>query len=381
MNTYRFDEEKRKQWVRDKFSRQKTVKEICREASISRATLYNWIDEFKYIEEEVKAARELKSPTPRHAPKTSRPDLIQKAGPEIAERYKMLVSALAGVDPSRQFSKKIVAALIKRYTLTVAQACAIAGMDEAQYGYKPRKPEAEDYLVYEALVAVIHEDRSREFEDCYKILLQQHPDWTRKQIKRVYRDGMVYLERKRSNTRWEKVSGVERVPKEQPDTTLAPVTIRRKDTTGTAWNIALLEGRFAGNEGGVWWILCLLADGALEPVNAECGIGKVSIDDVLRFLERAAVENGLPKKLRVPGKEVLTARELTRWVWQHKMALHTFSLNKPENLQAIDEMENNLRTRYQPDGVENPEELERQVGVMLAGSIEHEKSVGYSASS
>lgn len=370
MNTYRFDEEKRKQWVRDKFSRQKTVKEICREASISRATLYNWIDEFRYIEEEVKAARELKSPAPRHTPKTSRPDLIQKAGPEIAERYKMLVNALAGVDPSRQFSKKIVAALIKRYTLTVAQACAIAGMDEAQYGYKPRKPEAEDYMVYEALVAVIHEDRSREFEDCYKLLLQQHPDWTRKQIKRVYRDGMVYLERKRSNTRWEKANGMEPAQPEAPEAAHAPTAIRRRDTTGAAWNIVLLEGRFAGGDDRAWWVLCLLADGAAEPVNAVCGTGKVTIDHVLRFLERAAVENGLPKKLRVPGKEVLSARELTRWVWQHKMALHTFSLNKPENLQAIEEMETHLRHRYQPDGVQDFLQLERQVSAMLADSVQ-----------
>ena len=215
MNTYRYDEEKRKQWVRDKIARAKTVKQICREASISRATLYNWIDEFKHLEQEIKANDE---EDPRTSGKTSRPELLQRTAHEIAERYRMLVSAIAGLDTNKTFSKRLVAMLIKRYTLTVSQACAIVGIDESLYGYKPRKPEVEDYIVYEALIKLIHEDRTRDFETCYELLLKAHSDWTRKQIKRVYRDGMVYLERQRANTRWEKL-GKARAQKEKIQST------------------------------------------------------------------------------------------------------------------------------------------------------------------
>jgi len=337
MNVHRFSEDQRRQWVKEKVARLKTVKQICREASISRATLYNWIDEFKDI-----SARNSRSDVPADTQKGtfkgSRPELIQKTSPETAERYRMLVNALAGIDEDKAISKKLVAALIKRYTLTVAQACAVVGIDEALYGYKPRKPEVEDYIVYEALIKLLEQDRTRDFETLYELLLKQYPDWTRKQIKRVYRDGMVYLERKRSNVRWEKLGKA----KTQRDTTAIPVDpvtsapASRIQKLGGTWNLALLE--YTSTLNGTptsWWMLCIVEEEFGLKLNAMVGFGEISTDDLLGFLDKAAIENGVPRKLKVPGKPALSVRELTRWVWQHKMALHTFSLNKAENLEAM----------------------------------------------
>lgn len=337
MNVHRFSEEQRRQWVKEKIARTKTVKQICREASISRATLYNWIDEFEDL---IIGSRQTgNSDTSSDKPvKASRPELIQKTSPETAERYRMLVTALAGIDEDKAISKRLVAALIKRYTLTVAQACAVAGIDESLYGYKPRKPEVEDYIVYEALIQLLEQDRTRDFETLYQLLLKTHPDWTRKQIKRVYRDGMVYLERQRSNVRWEKLGKA----KTQKDITAAPIvsvaaaSVPRIQKTDGTWNLALLE--YTTTLDGMsapWWMLCIVDEESDLQLNAMVGFGEISTDDLLRFLDKAAAENGVPRKLKVYGKPALTVRELTRWVWQHKMALHTFSLNKPENLEAM----------------------------------------------
>jgi len=358
MNTYRYSEDQRRQWVKDKFSREKTVKEICREASISRATLYNWIEEFKHLAAESNRRR---NPSAAPAVKSSKPELLQKSTTDAAEKYRMLVAAITSLDSDKSFSKKLVAMLIKRFTLTVSQACAIAGLDEAAYGYKPRKPEVEDYIVYEALVELIREDRTREFETCYTMLVASHPDWTRKQIKRVYRDGMVYLERKRSNVRWERAgAGSEG----SAANALSSETSSGQfiDTANKAWNIVMLEYQSELNgKMEPWWMIGIVDDESKRPANAMLQFGKPNVEEVIRFLDRAATENGVPRKMKIPGKSVFTAREITRWAWQHKMAVHTFSLNKPENAVAIEEAEQQVFQQLGADGIGTKGELHKAV--------------------
>ncbi|HTM65015.1 MAG TPA: transposase [Flavipsychrobacter sp.] len=365
MNTYRYDEEKRKQWVRDKVMRLKTVKQICREAAVSRATLYNWLDEFEDTVKEISKKDALETES---GEKSSRPDLIQRTSHETGERYRMLVAAIAGVDQNLAFSKKLITALVKRFTLTVPQACAIVGIDESAYGYKPRKPEVEDYVVYEALVNLIHEDRTRDFETCYKLLLRQYPDWTRKQIKRVYRDGMVYLERKRSNTRWEKAAKArESVITAPSETVIGTVFAERIQKPGGTWNLGLIQfsSSFDGEMQPCWWLF-ILDEEHNTPLNAACGAGDVSIEQVLSFLDKAVVENGTPRKLKIPGKSVLTARELTRWVWEHRMTLYTLSLNKPENAVTIAAMEQLAMERLNLNTISSIEEFELAIDNWIA---------------
>jgi transposase-like protein len=367
MNTYRYDEEKRKQWVRDKVMRVKTVKQICREAAISRATLYNWLDEFEGVVKDVskKDTSEIHSAESR---KSSRPELIQKTSHETGERYRMLVTAISGVDQNLAFSKKLVTALVKRFTLTVPQACAIVGIEESTYGYKPRKPEAEDYVVYEALVNLIHEDRTRDFETCYKILLEQYPDWTRKQIKRVYRDGMVYLERKRSNTRWERAGKAKEATADAPPDNLTTFsTTTRIQKPGGTWNLGLVQfsSSFDGKMQPCWWLF-ILDEEHNTPLNASCGAGDIGIEQVLAFLDKAVVENGTPRKLKIPGKSILSARELTRWVWEHRMTLYTFSLNKPENAATIAAMEQSAMERLNLDNISSLPEFELAIDNWIA---------------
>ncbi|MBS1781561.1 MAG: transposase [Bacteroidetes bacterium] len=320
MNTHRYDEARRREWVRDKMNGVKTVKQICKEASISRATLYNWLEEFADFSENEKDSA------------SKQGIVLQRYATENGEQFKMLVAALATVDTDKSFSKKIVAALIKRFTLTPAQACAVVGIDEETYGYKPRKPEVEDYIVYEALVQLIHHDRKRDFDTCLQLLLQSNPEWTRKQIKRVYRDGMVYLERERANTRWEKAG---KAKKKSTSETSAPKSVTDKkyiQIAGGIWHLVLVEGSgiFDAAQKN-WWILCMFDEETSFHLNAAAGFGIITTEDILSFLDRVATENGFARKLQLAGKPELSAREITRWVWQHKMALQTLSLAKPEN--------------------------------------------------
>lgn len=315
-------------WVRHKHRRTKTVRQICREAAISRATLYNWISEFP--EEAVQADGGTEPD------ENSRLQVVSKfseqpAEPDAAARYRMLQSAMAAVDTNKAFARRLIPVLVKRYTLTVAQACALAGIPEDAYDYRPRKPEADDRDVHSELVRLITEDPARGFTECYQLLQQSHPTWPRKQIRRVYKENRIFLLRKRTR----------KMPVKDTDEaagTIDEIAVVRKHRPGAAWSIGLVEGTI--NNTDRFWLAYILDAEEGVVLNAAVGNGHATREDLLDFLSLAAMENGQPKKLRIPGREPFTARELTRWAWDQRATLITLSLNKTENqeeLQAMDE--------------------------------------------
>lgn len=329
MKTYLYDEEQRRTWVQLKYTKAKTVRQICKEAGISRATLYNWIKEFPDTSGADDAAGTELSP-----------GIPQPVTIESATRYRMLLSVLGAVDPDKVMARKMVALMVKRYTLTVAQACAIVGIDEETYGYKPRKPEVDDEDVYNALVALINDDRSRGFDECYGLLLRSHPGWTRKQIRRVYKERRVFQLRKR----------VRKIVTETKSRLYFP---------GGSWSLGLVQG--ATGTLGNYWITYITDtnDGVL--LNAATGSGNATAMDVAAFLSLAALENGVPRKLRIPGIAPFTERDITQWAWNHKTALHTLSLNKPENQQEVDNVQIRIHTLLPVAQAQNIDELKEMI--------------------
>lgn len=314
MNSYRYDVKKRKQWVLEKVTRLKTVRQILMEASITRATLYNWIDEFKGEKDFEREAANFRKPPPQKIIKTSKPELLNQVSNNSEEKYQMLVSSIATIDKSQAISKKLVAVLIKRYTLSVSQACAIAGINTETYGYKPRKPEIEDYVVYEKLVNTINTNKTISFDDLCVSCLEKNPTWTRKQIKRVYRDGMVYLERTRKNSSEQKAIAKKEVV----------IAANRIMKPGATWVLGLTN---EGKES----VLYIVDEETIQPLNAHIFGASLTLNNLLSFLEQCILENGLPKRMKLPNIAAFSSREITRWSWQHKMALVTMSMQKEEN--------------------------------------------------
>jgi transposase-like protein len=372
MNTYRYDEQQIRSWVRAKVTREKTVKQICQEAVISRATLYNWMNEFPEDGAAVAVAPEEEIITPKEA--KARAVKLEKVGKKMpvsdpAARYHMIVSSLKKADVDGSLTKKLVAELVKRYTITVAQACEIVGIDEATYGYKPRKPEVDDQIVYDELLRLIEEEPTRGFDHLYAILQQTQPDWTRKQLKRIYRERRLYLKRKR-NKKSGKATGIvemrvaETAPVATKNAGNVTRSIRVKKPEAT-WSLGLVEQNVSDNIGGndnSSWVLFILDHEQGTPLNARTGSGKISFEDVTDFLKMAAEENGKPKKLRVFAKEPFTNREITKWVWDNKVALHNLTLAKPENQTEMKQME----TLVADQVLSNAQDLEKAVESWLS---------------
>lgn len=335
MNTYRYDTEQIRSWVRQKLTREKTVKQICSEAVISRATLYNWINEFPADSPIAGKGRKGKI---EEVPSSDQ-EFFKPANGSPVSAYRMLSSALSYVDTDGVISKKMVSVLVKRFTITVAQACEIVGITESAYGYKPRKPEVEDEVVADAITRLINEDPYRGFTECYELLRKEHPAWTRKQIKRVYREDRLYLKRTRKNADSNKA--LQNGTGTEFDTVrLAPLRVSRP---GATWYLGMIEGMTAGS---AWHMLFILDEEDETPLNARIYTGKFSDEDLVGFLSMAERENGMARKLKLPAGLPLNSRELTSWVWQHKMVLHTISMGKPENLELVARIEEAVKKRF-----------------------------------
>lgn len=332
MKTFLYDEEQRRIWVRHKHNKTKSVQQICREAAISRATLYNWISEFP---DEAARARERREPEQ----KDNRLEVVRKLSeqanePDGAAKYRMLLSAVLAVDGEKTFARKLVPVLVKRFTLTVAQACALVGMEASAYGYRPRKPEVDDQEVYDELVRLITEEPSRGFTECYQLLQRSHPAWPRKQIRRVYKEKRIFLLRKRTRKVPAKNTGEITVPAQE-------IAVVRRQRPGATWSLGLVESNMPS--GDSFWLSYIIDAEDNTVLNAAAGAGHATREDLLDFLSLAAMENGQPKKLRIPGREPFTGRELTRWAWDQRAALITLTLNKPENQEELNAMDGQVR--------------------------------------
>lgn len=329
MNVHRYDEAQRRNWVREKIAKKKSVRQILQEAAISRATLYNWIEEFGQ-EEEMQSIIPEKDYLNAWA---SQGTVANKEVPTAADmpgtRYKMLLSALGKVDADGQLSRKLVSVLVRRFTLTIGQACEIVGLDEETYGYKPRKPEVDDQEVYELMAALLHTQPELTFVELYEKVREKEPSWPRKQIKRIYRERRLYNLRSR-----QKPKGKTFIEEALSKTAL------RRERSGSCWDLVYLQPTPDRAE----YILAIVDDADGQALNAATGIGEATPADAIEFFDRALEENGAPRKLRLPGKAPFTDKEIQRWAWGNKIAFQMMTLNKQENLEEIAAAEQHLES-------------------------------------
>src|SRR5579875_3478976 len=105
MKVHRYSVHQRRLWVHEMMHKTKIVKAICREAQISRATLYNWLSEFN-------------SSAKTNEASASATDSLSW---QPNDKYKMILSALLKVDADQTVSRKLVRELVKRYNITPTQ--------------------------------------------------------------------------------------------------------------------------------------------------------------------------------------------------------------------------------------------------------------------
>ncbi len=319
MKVHRYSEHQRRLWVHEMMHKTKTVKAICKEASISRATLYNWVSEFNKI-----GAKTNEEAAQTTASLSWQPN----------DKYKMLLSALLKIDADKTVSHKLVRELVKRYNVTPSQACALVNLPEESFSHRPRKPEADDKEVYAALVRLLEEANSRSLEDCIAILQQQQPHWAVKQMKRIYRQGRLYLKRTR-------IRHASFLPETKTVVTdvLLPARLRRE---AAFWYVGCMKEEKC-------WLLFLLDYEDGTPLNILAGEGELSEVNLMQLMCKAAEENGLPKKIRIPNAAPFASRELSKWSWENKVALYQLSMAKPENLLEADYIKDDIKKQLMID--------------------------------
>ena len=309
MNVHRYDEEQRRQWVEKRRAGMLSVKALMVEAGISRATLYNWLAEFPEA-----------SPAAEAEPEEILPTIATRRS--ASAQLQMLQEALSASDEGgAPVRHQIVRQLMRRHNLSVPQACAIAGLSVEAYQYKPRKPEADDRAVYEALYALLEEDGSRQFEDLITLLRTQEPTWPRKQIRRIYKEARLYQKRIRA------------VRPATPEVGLPAGGAKPRYRPDATW-ILVLADLPAGK------ILLALDDADRAPLGGIVLSTEGSEEAILMaFLTATAETAGLPRKLRLPGIAPFNSREVLRWAMSNQVGLQTASMGKEENVALWSELE------------------------------------------
>ncbi len=316
MNVHRFDEEQRLQWVKQRRSGALSVKEVMQQAGISRATLYNWLAEFPEQEEALEVAV-AEAPTP---PKIE----LQRSG---TARWQMLQDALAVVDTDTTVRQSLVRQLVRKHTLSIAQACAIAGLSEDAFEHKARKPEAEDREVYEALCRLLEEDASRQFEELILLLRKMEPSWPRKQIRRIYKEARLYQLRSRKRT--PPPVPIPQTPTEaEPEKVLSSSAPQRRQRPDAVWLMGITET----TKGQVLFAVDSADNAGLGVVFISQTEGTAGEAALMRFLAETAEVVGMPRKVRVPGTAPFNAREVLRWAMQQQVSLQTASFSRDENV-------------------------------------------------
>lgn len=304
MNIHRYDEEQRLQWVEKRRSGALSVKEVMQQAGISRATLYNWLAEFPEKAEAPETAA-AEAPAP---PKIE----LQRSGTGLLQ---MLQDALAVVDANNNIRQSLVRQLVRKHTLSIAQACAIAGLPEDAFEHKARKPEADDREVYETLFHLLEEDPTRPFEELILLLRKAEPSWPRKQIRRIYKDARLYQLRTRKRT-------------PPAPRTAAPGALQRRQRPDAVWTMGLANTSL----GTVLFALDSADHAGLGAVLLPQAEGPEGEATLIQFLTATAAAVGTPRKLRLPGIAPFNAREVLRWSMQNQVGLQTASFGKEENV-------------------------------------------------
>jgi len=264
----------------------------------------------------------------------------------------MLLKALTQADASGAMKKKLVQILVKRFTLTVAAACELVALDEEAYGYRPRKPEEEDRIVYDEITRLLEEDKTRTFEQCCKMLQTIHPGWPRKQIKRLWGEKKLYLQRARTRKRATAI--IHHTP-----------TVERVQRPGASWRLGC--SMLPGNDPS--WVLFMIDEADGMPLNATYGQGIPGSEDVINLLINATAENGAPRKIILAGKPPFNAREITVWVWEQKIALQTLSMGKPENDAAFTALEAKVSHALEATGFTTASSKEEPLNAWLTGTM------------
>ncbi len=175
---------------------------------------------------------------------------------------------------------------------------------------------------------LLEEDKSRSLEDCIAILQLQQPHWAVKQAKRIYRQERLYLKRIR----------IRSAPFLPENKTVAPdiLLLKRLQREAAFWHLGLIKEEEC-------WLLFLLDYEDGTPLNAVAGEGEIKEAEVMQLMCKAAKENGLPKKIRIPNVMPFMCRELSKWSWENKVALYQLSMAKPENLLEAGYIEDDIK--------------------------------------
>ena len=187
--------------------------------------------------------------------------------------------------------KKTVDYLKNKYASSIESICWIMGVSRSSYYYKSKLDDSE---VIVALTSLLESHPNRGFDNYFERMKREGYTWSRNKVLRVYREqGLVRRAKQRRRF---------------PDSLRKPLS--QASELNEVWSMDFMTDCLS--DGRMLRVLNVIDD-----YNRECLISKGSIsfpsERVIRELEIAIEEKGIPKFIRTDNGPEFIAKEYKEW--------------------------------------------------------------------
>jgi hypothetical protein len=280
MGNYQHSKDDMRADVKAYVAKQKSIKTICADRGICRKTFYNWIDYFKKKEKHLFLKNE-------GAAKARR-----KNSQDIGSQNLMLKSAVNKIVPEA-IQRKLVQNIVRRFSVTVEEACNTVGIDFEKYGYKPRVPEIDDQMVINAITDELTINPQIPLYNTFNAILAKYPNCPSKQMKRICKENKSAFDIYRNKVKND-IRRAEKIKRQN-------AKVYRKSDSWVMYvhEFQLSKGILIGeNQFSSQATVMFLFDSEIKYLlNYSIDGGYIKPGDVFNFLKMCTGKNGTPEKI------------------------------------------------------------------------------------
>ncbi|MCE7913052.1 MAG: IS3 family transposase [Candidatus Brocadia sp. AMX3] len=276
----------------------RSVKEICREHSISDATFYNWKSKYGGMEaSDVKRMKELEEENARLKRMYANLAMDNEILRDLFHKKRL------GPATKRQLSEEIV----RERNIPVSRACKLVSLPRSQFYYNPVKDDAE---VIQALQDLAFAHPSYGFRKLFAYIRRSGKAWNHKKVYRVYK--LLKLNKKRKGKR--------RLP------TRVKQPLQQPSFINKSWSMDFMSDSMI--HGRKFRTLNVMDDCSREALAIEVDTS-LSSKRVIRVLERIIAERGKPEYIRTDNGPEFTSKDIELWAKEKEIIIQYIQPGKP----------------------------------------------------
>ncbi|WP_275268803.1 IS3 family transposase, partial [Pantoea ananatis] len=292
----------------------RTVKDVCREASISEASYYNWKAKFGGMEaSDIKKMKDLEDENRR----------LKQMFADLSLECRALKEVIGKKALKPAIKRELVGYLTAQFTMSIRQACRTLSLSRTVCFYQPDT--RRDEPVIQVLTELAERYPRYGFKKLFQLLRRQGNTWNHKRVHRIYCLLKLNFRRK----------GKQRFPARNPARLATPEALNQ------SWSIDFMHDALVC--GRRFRTFNVVDDFNREALAIEIDLN-IPAQRVVRVLDRIVANRGYPLKLRMDNGPELVSLTLAQWAEEHRVMLEFIKPGKPTQNAFIERFNRTYRT-------------------------------------